>query len=57
MTKEQKIIAFIKQWLDTNVNEKIEDSIEEDSVNLKEFIEHFEQGSLDIEDYIQEVAQ
>jgi hypothetical protein len=56
MTKEQKIIAFIKQWLDTNVNEKIEDSIEEDSVNLKEFIEHFEEGSLNIEDYIQEVA-
>jgi hypothetical protein len=56
MTKEQKIILFIKQWLDTNASEKIEDSIEEDSVNLKEFIEHFEEGSLNIEDYIQEVA-
>ena len=54
MTKEQKIIQFIKNWLDTNIDEPTQDSIDEDSINLKEYIEHFEYGSLDIEDYITE---
>ena len=52
MTKEQKIIAFIKNWLDSNIDDPTQDSIEEDSSNLKEYIEHFEYGSLNIEDYI-----
>jgi hypothetical protein len=54
MSKEQKIISFIKNWLDLNIDDPTEDSIEEDSVNLKEYIEHFEYGSLNIEDYIME---
>jgi rhamnogalacturonyl hydrolase YesR len=54
LTKEQKIIQFIKNWLDTNIDEPTQDSIDEDSANLKEYIEHFEHGSLDIEDYITE---
>ena len=52
MTKEQKIIQFIKNWLDTNIDEPTQDGIDEDSANLKEYIEHFEHGSLNIEDYI-----
>ena len=54
MSKEQKIISFIKNWLDLNIDDPTEDTIEEDSVNLKEYIEHFEHGSLNIEDYITE---
>ena len=54
MTKEQKIIAFIKQWLDLNMDDPTQDSIEEESANLKEYIEHFEAGSLDVESYISE---
>ena len=52
MTKEQKIIKFIKNWLDSNMDERIEDTIEEDSANLKEYIEHFEAESLDIDSYV-----
>ena len=52
--KEQKIISFIKDWLDCNMDDPTKDTIEEDSANLKEFIEHFEYGSLDVEDYITE---
>ena len=52
MSKEQKIISFIKNWLDLNIDDPTTDTIEEDSVNLKEYIEHFEHGSLNIEDYI-----
>ena len=54
MNKEQKIISFIKNWLDLNIDDPTKDTIEEDSVNLKEYIEHFEHGSLNIEDYITE---
>ena len=54
MSKEQKIISFIKNWLDLNIDDPTTDTIEEDSVNLKEYIEHFEHGSLNIEDYITE---
>lgn len=54
MNKEQKIISFIKNWLDLNIDDPTTDTIEEDSVNLKEYIEHFEHGSLNIEDYITE---
>ena len=54
MSKEQKIISFIKNWLDLNIDDPTTDTIEEDSVNLKEYIEHFEHGSLNIEDYIME---
>jgi len=54
MSKEQKIISFIKNWLDLNIDDPTKDTIEEDSVNLKEYIEHFEHGSLNIEDYITE---
>ena len=52
MNKEQKIIAFIKNWLDSNIDDPTQDSIKEDSSNSKEYIEHFEYGSLNIEDYI-----
>jgi hypothetical protein len=54
MSKEQKIISFIKNWLDLNIDDPTKDTIEEDAVNLKEYIEHFEHGSLNIEDYITE---
>ena len=54
MSKEQKIISFIKNWLDLNIDDPTTDTIEEDAVNLKEYIEHFEHGSLNIEDYIKE---
>jgi hypothetical protein len=54
MTKEQKIIQFVKNWLDSNISEPTQDSVDEDSVNLKEYIEHFEFGSLDIDNYISE---
>ena len=54
MNKEQKIISFIKNWLDLNIDDPTKDTIEEDAVNLKEYIEHFEHGSLNIEDYITE---
>ena len=54
MSKEQKIISFIKNWLDLNIDDPTTDTIEEDAVNLKEYIEHFEYGSLNIEDYITE---
>jgi rhamnogalacturonyl hydrolase YesR len=54
MTKEQKIIQFVKNWLDSNIDEPTQDSVDEDSVNLKEYIEHFEHGSLDIDNYISE---
>ena len=54
MSKEQKIISFIKNWLDLNIDDPTTDTIEEDAVNLKEYIEHFENGSLNIEDYITE---
>jgi hypothetical protein len=54
LNKEQKIISFIKNWLDLNIDDPTTDTIEEDSVNLKEYIEHFEHGSLNIEDYITE---
>ena len=54
MSKEEKIISFIKNWLDLNIDDPTTDTIEEDSVNLKEYIEHFEHGSLNIEDYITE---
>ena len=54
MSKEQKIISFIKNWLDLNIDDPTKDTIEEDAVNLKEYIEHFEHGSLDVEDYITE---
>ena len=54
MSKEQKIISFIKNWLALNIDDPTTDTIEEDSVNLKEYIEHFEHGSLNIEDYITE---
>jgi len=54
MNKEEKIISFIKNWLDLNIDDPTTDTIEEDSVNLKEYIEHFEHGSLNIEDYITE---
>ena len=54
MSKEEKIISFIKNWLDLNIDDPTKDSIEEDAVNLKEYIEHFEHGSLNIEDYITE---
>jgi hypothetical protein len=54
MSKEQKIISFIKNWLDLNIDDPTTDTIEEDSVNLKKYIEHFEHGSLNIEDYITE---
>jgi hypothetical protein len=52
MTKEQKIIEFIKNWLDSNIDERSQDTMEEDSANLKEYIEHFEAGSLDIDSYV-----
>jgi hypothetical protein len=52
MTKEQKIIKFIKNWLDSNMDDPTQDSAEEDSANLKEYIEHFEFGSLDIDSYV-----
>ena len=52
MTKEQKIIKFIKNWLDSNMDDPTQDSAEEDSANLKEHIEHFEAGSLDIDSYV-----
>ena len=54
MNKEQKIISFIKNWLDLNIDDPTTDTIGEDAVNLKEYIEHFEHGSLNIEDYITE---
>jgi hypothetical protein len=54
MSKEQKIISFIKNWLDLNIDDPTTDTIGEDAVNLKEYIEHFEHGSLNIEDYITE---
>jgi len=54
MSKEEKIISFIKNWLDLNIDDPTKDNIEEDAVNLKEYIEHFEHGSLNIEDYITE---
>ena len=54
MSKEEKIISFIKNWLDLNIDDLTTDTIEEDAVNLKEYIEHFEHGSLNIEDYITE---
>ena len=54
MSKEQKIISFIKNLLDLNIDDPTTDTIEEDAVNLKEYIEHFEHGSLNIEDYITE---
>jgi hypothetical protein len=54
MSKEQKIISFIKNWLDLNIDDSTTDTIGEDAVNLKEYIEHFEHGSLNIEDYITE---
>jgi len=54
LNKEQKIISFIKNWLDLNIDDPTKDTIEEDAVNLKEYIEHFEHGSLNIEDYITE---
>ena len=54
MSKEEKIISFIKNWLDLNIDDPTKDTIEEDAVNLKEYIEHFEHGSLNIEDYITE---
>jgi hypothetical protein len=54
MSKEEKIISFIKNWLDLNIDDPTKDTIEEDAVNLKEYIEHFEHGSLDVEDYITE---
>ncbi len=54
MSKEQKIISFIKNWLDLNIDDPTNDTIEEDAVNLKEYIKHFEYGSLNIEDYITE---
>jgi hypothetical protein len=38
MTKEQKIIKFIKNWLDSNMDDPTQDSAEEDSANLKEYI-------------------
>jgi hypothetical protein len=52
MTKEQKIIKFIKNWLDSNMDDPTQDSAEEDSANLKEYIEHFEFGSLDVDSYV-----
>jgi hypothetical protein len=52
MTKEQKIIKFVKNWLDSNMDDPTQDSAEEDSANLKEYIEHFEAGSLDIDSYV-----
>ena len=54
MSKEEKIISFIKNWLDLNIDDPTTDTIEEDAVNLKEYIEHFEHGSLSIEDYVTE---
>ena len=54
MSKEQKIISFIKNWLNLNIDDPTTDTIGEDAVNLKEYIEHFEHGSLNIEDYITE---
>ena len=52
MTKEQKIIKFIKNWLDSNMDDPTQDSAEEDSANLKEYIEQFEAGSLDVDSYV-----
>ena len=53
MNKEQKIIAFIKHWLDCNMDEPIQDTTEEDSANLKQFIEYFETETLDVNSYIE----
>jgi hypothetical protein len=52
MTREKKIIEFIKNWLNTNMDEPTEDTVQEDSANLKEYIEHFEQGSINIDQYL-----
>ena len=39
MTKNQAIIEYILQWLNSNIDEPPKENISEDSANLKEKIE------------------
>ena len=50
MTKEQAIIEYVLQWLNSNIDEPPKESISEDSVNLKEKIELALQKTITIKD-------
>ena len=50
MTKEQAIIEYVLQWLNSNIDEPPKESISEDSVNLKKKIELALQKTTTIKD-------
>ena len=50
MTKEQAIIEYVLQWLNSNIDEPPKENISEDSANLKEKIELALQKTTTIKD-------
>ena len=51
MTKQEAIIEYVIRWLDSNIDEKPPEGIQEDSANLKEKI----QLALDPETTVEEI--